>query len=100
MRLLIVLFICIAAGRVGAEEDLSRQETCTRLSAIAEAVMTKRQDGAAMSELMGVADGEEVLSAIIVKAYKENRYSTAAMKKRVVDDFRDEYFLYCWNLYE
>ena len=93
-----VLFLALMTG-VAHAATKETVEKCTTISKLAEAVMTKRQEGIAMSDLMKAANdgtaGGDFVTKMITAAYQVNRYNTQQVQQREIADFRDQYFLAC-----
>lgn len=106
MRHIVFLLALSSSVAVSAAEPATKDmlEKCASISKLAEAVMTKRQDGVAMSELMKVAsDGPEpdqMLVRMITSAYEQRRYYTPESQKRSVEDFRDQFYLGCMQRFK
>lgn len=101
MRHIALLLALSASFAVSAAPTATKEmiEKCAGISKLAEAVMTKRQDGVAMSDLMKAAsDGAEpdqLLVRMVTAAYEQTRFQTPENKRRKVEDFRDQFYLGC-----
>lgn len=73
---------------------------CKEISELAETIMTNRQAGISMVQMIEVADGNKMASALVVAAYEQPRYSTEAVQARTIGDFRDEAYLACFQSLE
>lgn len=81
----------------------STKESCKSMSGSAEALMSARQRGVAMSVLMdGMIEAppeikwaQTIAEEQIKEAYDSPRYFTEDMKKRAIEDFRDKWYLNC-----
>ena len=98
----------LATSSAFASDDVAEQ--CEIMGSFSEIVMTQRQDGEALSELMGklnayaesnAADPAFIKEArgIIIGAYKKSRYSTDEFKLKAIQDFRNDVELMCWTTY-
>lgn len=101
MRHIVLLLALSVSFAVSAAPTATNEmiEKCSGISKLAEAVMTKRQEGVAMSDLMKAAsDGAEpdqLLVRMITAAYEKQRFRTPENKRREVEDFRDQLYLGC-----
>jgi hypothetical protein len=73
------------------------QDPCTGIGDLAETMMTHRQGGTAISELMPKLDGNEMFIKMLLGAYGEPRYSTEEYRQRSIDDFRSLWELGCYQ---
>lgn len=75
-----------------AEEDWL--STCGSYSDLAETIMRTRQSGISMKQMLEVplSKGFENL---VIAAFEIPRFSTDAMQKRSIEDFRDSIYLEC-----
>lgn len=81
-----VLLAVLAAPAVNAADF----EVCEIYAESAESIMTSRQYGAPMIEVMRIAQGNEVLVLLVKGAYKEPRWSTEANKQKAIREFANE----------
>lgn len=76
-------------------------ETCKNVSETARILMGKRQDGAAMSDVMDAVVKTAPPAALalyqnmVVKAYEEPRMSVESNKQQMVEDFGNAVYLDC-----
>ena len=82
--------------------ETSDEETdfCKALGDLAETIMTARQEGASLSDMMGrIKDSEiaDIQRKIILAAYEEPRWATEETKKEAIEDFRNEIELECYK---
>lgn len=80
----------------------SAEDFCEQAGDLAQLVMTKRQNGAAMQDVMKVIAPEEKDSpngkftkAVIIAAYERPRYNGEEMKKSSITDFQNSFYLEC-----
>jgi len=63
---------------------LMAQETedlCPTLGDLAEQIMTARQNGAPLSDMMRIAGDNDLVTALVLEAYHSNRYTTPAISR-------------------
>lgn len=78
----------------------SADEVFGVFSEFGQAVMTARQNGVPLQVAMSANDtNSELLAAIILQAYEVPRYSTERVKRRAIEDFRDEVSLGCYQAF-
>jgi hypothetical protein len=85
--------------------DNSDMVACDTLAALAEATMTARQNGASMSDMMRTAMSDQdapqelvkMMQALVVMAFNQPRYSTAAVKGDTIKDFKNEAYALCYE---
>lgn len=75
-------------------------ELCTAISTLANSIMTKRQAGASMAEMMSATQAQdqsvrEVSGRLVVAAFDLPRFSTPEVIDETVKDFENEVFLEC-----
>ena len=72
---------------------------CDEMSEYAEVVMQAHQSSVPMKDVLKVVEGESVINkiykSIVIDAYSQPRYHTAAVKEQAVADFRDAVHLFC-----
>ena len=74
---------------------LAKPASCEQIAELAKSIMTARQKGVSMVEMMG-EDGS-LTEVIVVDAYEEGRYRVEANQQRRIADFRDEWFMVCYK---
>lgn len=87
----VAILSCFCSGNLSAQQVGDEKDVCAMFGQLAESIMTRRQDGAAPSELRKAFAGnkvEKLVIAIIDAAYERARYSSDEMKKREIQDFR------------
>lgn len=78
------------------------EDTCSVLSDLAKTIMTKRQDGASMTDMMAIVKDRDsaagqVTKAMIIGAYEIPAYSTDEVKQRTITDFSNQVALECYK---
>lgn len=100
MRRIILAAILAAYGCAahGTDANGDWSSRCKSVSGLAESVMKSRQAGISMSSLMDMASDpaiKDTVSAMIMDAYEQPRFSTDQMKQETIADFRDAWYLKC-----
>ena len=78
-----------------AEEEVSTAEWCGTLHGLAEQVMSARQSGVPMPEVMTIAEGSPAMESMTMAAYDEPRYTTESVQQRVIVDFANDVYRIC-----
>lgn len=89
--------LMMVVGSAQAEED-----SCVPLATLAKSIMSGRQNGAEMSNMVGIIrDGKsspefkKLAKALIISAFESPRFSTEDMKGRSITDFQNKVYLEC-----
>lgn len=86
-----------------ATEEVSVQELCETFGQVAEQIMTDRQSGEPMSELMAHYtqtennDTNGLTRAMIIDAYNQPAYRTQEMQTYEISNFRNNVELVCYE---
>jgi antitoxin component YwqK of YwqJK toxin-antitoxin module/dsDNA-binding SOS-regulon protein len=72
----------------------NKNSTCESYSNLAKSVMTARQSGVAMSEVMNTISSE-ITKQLAIAAYEKPRFSSKEYQKKSIEDFRDKVYLDC-----
>ena len=75
----------------------AQADQCQDAGDLAEAVMTARQNGAPISQLMEIANGQEIIVKMVLMAYGEPRYSTDQFQSLAIEDFRNLWEVGCYQ---
>ena len=79
---------------------LMAQETedpCMVLGELAEQIMTARQNGAPLSDLMVIAGDDDLVTVLVLEAYSSQRYFSDRVRTEVIEDFRNVVELVCYQ---
>ena len=74
-------------------------ETCPPIGDLAESIMEARQSGAAMSDMMAVADGNEFVEGLVLTAFEAPRYTTPEFRRREIENFRNTIEAMCYSAF-
>lgn len=69
--------------------------SCQQIAGLAETVMTHRQQGTAMSDVMNIVKDTQLGRSMVIAAYDISRYATDDYQQRAIEEFRDEWNLQC-----
>ena len=113
-KLLITAMLLPSIAVAGVNQPVSdeqHEKNCMGLMAMAQAVMTVRQNGLPLAEALinaeklvkdNKASKEEnfILKGMLRDAYDEARYSTKAYQQEQINEFSAKYYLACMEMYE
>ena len=91
-KLIMAVVIVMSSMSVQAE-----QASCEQIASLAESVMKARQGGSSMASLIAVAGESGIAKLMVESAFEVSRYSTDKFKNRTISDFRDEWYLICYQ---
>jgi hypothetical protein len=97
-KAMLALLITLASNAALADLTDEERTFCSALSDLSQTVMTKRQDGLQMAELMRIADGNPVVELLIISAYEEPRWSVPRNRTEAIENFQNEQYLTCITL--
>ena len=72
----------------------TKNSSCESYSDLAKSVMTARQIGVAMSEVMNTISSENT-KQLVIAAYEKPRFTSEGYKTKSIEDFRDKAYLDC-----
>lgn len=98
-------FLILVLSPSIAVAEASRQEICKVVGDMAESVMTQRQDGAKMSdmlriygeELAAVPEAVDHITKLTLLAFEQPLFSTEESKREAVIEFRNQSELTCFK---
>lgn len=102
-RWIVAAALLIASSSLVATAAPTRTSVCAKYERVAEGVMTLRQNGTRMSELMDAAaesPNEAVhrfMRTMIVEAYNEPHYRSPTVVDKVVRDFGNRIYKVCFK---
>ena len=95
---LIATALFFSGAAIAAERhDDKRSDFCNSVYGLAGSIMTARQHGGSMPDMMKIAiDNDSKMSEEMVKeAFSKSKYSTESIQKEVIADFSNEWYLTC-----
>lgn len=102
MMIVIVLMLAITpAHGTNSKSNNDWRDTCAAMQRLAKSIMTARQNGFAMSDMMSKSDasGDAIVKkldeSLIIYAYSLPRYSTNEMQQKSIEDFGNDTYLQC-----
>jgi hypothetical protein len=93
----------VSSSPAGQKADADNFDHCESYSDIAFHMMKARQAGVSMEEQMRIADemsakanmDNGIFRAMVIDAYQGSRYSSKSVQYKVMEDFRDKWYLAC-----
>ena len=97
----IVLTLTLAALSTSAlaSEPAPLSEFCPKIAQLSRSVMTARQAGVPMRQVMELAESDVTVS-MVTEAYGYSAYSIQENKDRAIQDFEDTWYLRCVKSYD
>lgn len=85
------------SASAGPSEEFRAQAiaTCKGISELATTIMTQRQNGTDMAQMMETAGGNQLAQRIVVAAYDQPRMRVAQNQQVEIQDFANEAYLAC-----
>jgi hypothetical protein len=91
------LLLFISLFSYAQKSDASAIEACGEYEALASTIMSKRQFGVSMSQMMGLVGDNNLVKEIVMMAYEQDRYISEGGKNRAIEEFRNKVFLDCFK---
>lgn len=76
-------------------DEIKKQ--CGVHQALATQVMSARQAGVAVNDMMTVSKGDALVDGLIVEAFKEPAYSTKSFQDKASNEFGSKVYLACYE---
>ncbi|TNE87039.1 MAG: hypothetical protein EP324_08175 [Gammaproteobacteria bacterium] len=80
---------------VNANETGASDDNCNYSYELAHSVMEARQLGVPLPNLVKIADGNELMLALIEEAYSKPKYASEDYKTMKANDFANDVYLIC-----
>ncbi len=77
------------------------QVNCEQVNRLAKSVMSARQSGVALSDMLKVLDSPDIKTsgpltrAVIMEAFEHPRYNTESVQQRTITEFASQHMLMC-----
>ncbi len=96
----ILLTLIMAVGMVTLANAKDKEKSYCELSAsLAEAIMSRRQEGVPMSKILAIfSDSDPFDKNSVIKAYSLSRYDSEKFQQSAIADFRDQRHVDCLKL--
>ena len=82
-------------------KEAQAQVSCESVNRLAKSVMSARQSGAALSDMLKILDSPNITTAgplaraVIMEAFEHPRYNTASVQQRTITEFASQQMLMC-----
>jgi len=93
MKYLLLAMMLTLALPVPAQAD-PKGEVCGALAAMGRSIMAARQAGVTIEDAYAIAP-DDLTRALVVEAYKQNKWSSKGYQDEAVDTFGNDVFLAC-----
>ena len=99
MKAIIAITMLLFLAVPAMAEEKTDFDLCYELSELAGVVMEKRQEGISMGRVMGAmlesGDNNPIWSDMVIRAYEEPRMQVPENQRRMIQDFKNQYYLEC-----
>jgi len=98
ITLALAAFVLSTSAAANSADDI---KFCTEISTLSTTIMTDRQSGKSLAEMLSLAHKpefngmQELLMLIVQSAYKAPRFSTDKVKKETITEFANTMMLQC-----
>jgi len=80
--------------------ETNPEDPCVGFASLAELIMRRRQDGADITQMYQVADGQppvfkKMIEGLVTAAYQKYRFSTEEVKRKTISEFKVDAMLTC-----
>lgn len=87
----------IAAIALWATQATAQASPCTSIGDLAEQIMTHRQAGTAISQIMPMVEGNDLFVKMLLEAYQKPRFSSSEYQSREIEDYRNLWEIGCYQ---
>lgn len=91
---LVVLALVAAKG---AHANSETDKLCSAAQELAQSIMTARQQGRPLAEMMKIAEGNELTQLLVLEAYRRPAYRAEENRRQAAVDFGNETGLLCYE---
>ena len=89
--------IALCASMTPAVAMAEAESICPTMGTLAETIMTARQGGIALSQILNGPSGSEFVKEMAHQAYAKTRWHGEAAQLREIQDFREQWEIACYN---
>ena len=72
--------------------------SCSSISTLAETIMTSRQAGVPMRDIVAIANGNSTVELIIQQAYSQSLWRSKGLKQRAITEFSNDWYKSCMQV--
>ena len=91
------IFLLFAQPLYAETTETSPIERCMVAGELATSIMSARQSGTPIANLIEIADGQEGVIALILIAYGQPRYGSQEHQQRAAEEFGSEVVVACMS---
>jgi len=88
-KLFFILFLLFSTPVLAADDP------CANIGELANLLMEVRQANGSAQVVMNQANGNKLVKAMIIDAFKEPVYHTKAYKDKAVSEFTNKWYMFC-----
>ena len=92
-----LLFAQPLYAEIAETSETSPIERCMIAGEFATAIMRARQSGTPIADLIEIADGDDIIIALILFAYGQPRYGSQEYQQRAAEEFTSEVVVACMS---
>jgi len=89
VRLAAIILSAALLAAPATAQTRAQIELCTVIGEAAESIMTDRQNGISMSQMMRLADGFDIIQALIMSAFSVPRLYSLGDRRAAISGFRE-----------
>lgn len=90
-----LILLTLLSFNLAAEDKKEEPVSCETISILAETIMSARQQGVAMSDIINLGKDDKLLKILTIEAYEKPRYSTQKNQDQTTQDFKNDVYLEC-----
>ena len=94
-----ILLATLIATTATADEATEWPSYCTNLANVASTVMSARQNGVSLVDVLGTGEIKGNAKQIVITAYRRPAFGSESMKQKQVTAYRDEVYLSCYDAF-
>lgn len=92
-----ILFALLVSLSLAAGAQNATAQRCAKLGELASSVMEARQGGVPFTKMIELAEGNKLVEAIVVEAFKIPRYSSEPYQRKAISDFVEKVEVTCYS---
>lgn len=97
MKKLVLALALSALLTLTAQAEEKPKHVCESIGDLAEVIMQKRQGGADLTEILGLAGDNAAIRGMVLSAYEEANYNSQQYKNKAIRDFKERFVLACYK---
>ncbi|MCB5199055.1 hypothetical protein LGQ03_07365 [Loktanella sp. TSTF-M6] len=93
----LMLSASFATESFAQDGSADERASCANYGDLAESIMSNRQLGIALSQMMAVSEGNETFEMMVMRAYDVPQFSSEGMRSDAASRFRNEIEIECFK---